>query len=416
MGSPLNLVTGLPGHGKTLNTIKEVDAQAVKEGRLVYFHNIRGLKPELLKAEWYEFEDPHKWFELPENSLIVVDEAQGFFPPRDIRKPVPEYCSKMETVRHEGRELWLITQHPSFIDVHARRLTNRHIHFKRIFKSSRILRHEWEGVSDVDKASSFKAAMTTPIKLDKKFFDVYQSTAQGASHFFKFKAPLALYALLLCLGVVAVFGYRFYQRYQEKVGAHDAPTEQQALPSGAAVLGSVVDAVAPESVKGKGKQTLQEYLADRTPRIASVPSSAPIYDELTKPVSFPRTYCVSTTNETLLERNSVRSRMKVGWHHGKKTGCGCYTQQGSQVQTTFEYCMNAVENRFFDPTLPDHGSQQVASLPQPPTAGLVASGSDVGAPRDVSSGAPLASATDGGFGGTRLTIVPDSEYPSRPWR
>ncbi|QOF84697.1 hypothetical protein IG194_29980 [Pseudomonas sp. ADPe] len=174
-------------------------------------------------------------------------------------------------------------------------MTNRHIHFKRIFKSSRILLTSGM-VSDVDKASSFKAAMTTPIKLDKKFFDVTSPRPRG---FAFLQIQGASGPLLPACLVWWPARYRFYQRYQEKVGAHDAPTEQQALPSGAAVLGSVVDAVAPESVKG-GKQTLQEYLADRTPRIASVPSSAPIYDELTKPVSFPRTYCVSTTNETLL--------------------------------------------------------------------------------------------------------------------
>jgi len=77
--------TGKPGHGKTLNTIREVDRKALAEGRVVYFHNINGLKPDQLQAQWFEFEDPEKWFELPNDSIIVVDEAQGWFGARDPR-------------------------------------------------------------------------------------------------------------------------------------------------------------------------------------------------------------------------------------------------------------------------------------------------------------------------------------------
>lgn len=33
--------TGKPGHGKTLNTIREVDQKAHAEGRVVYFHTRR---------------------------------------------------------------------------------------------------------------------------------------------------------------------------------------------------------------------------------------------------------------------------------------------------------------------------------------------------------------------------------------
>ena len=67
--------TGLMGHGKTLNAIKEIDGKAKAEGRPVYYHNVNGLKPERLKAQWYAFEDPHKWYELPDNSIVLIDEA-----------------------------------------------------------------------------------------------------------------------------------------------------------------------------------------------------------------------------------------------------------------------------------------------------------------------------------------------------
>ena len=89
--------TGLQGHGKTLNTIKEVDLSAKAQDRPVYYHNVTDLKPELLKASWFPFDDPLLWYELPDNAIIVVDEAQGsiehpMFGVRDPRKEVPLHC------------------------------------------------------------------------------------------------------------------------------------------------------------------------------------------------------------------------------------------------------------------------------------------------------------------------------------
>src|SRR3989338_8796920 len=94
--------TGLMGHGKTLNAIKEIDGKAKAEGRPVYYHKVNGLKPERLKAQWYAFEDPHKWYELPDNSIVLIDEAQRFFGVRDPRQAVPPYCSDFATLRPAG--------------------------------------------------------------------------------------------------------------------------------------------------------------------------------------------------------------------------------------------------------------------------------------------------------------------------
>ncbi|MGJ0271558.1 hypothetical protein, partial [Streptococcus pyogenes] len=43
--------------------------------------------------------------------------------------------------------------------------------------------------------------------------------------------------------------------------------------------------------------TAGEYLAMRKPRVADVPSSAPIYDELTRPVAYPKPFCLSSRDE-----------------------------------------------------------------------------------------------------------------------
>ena len=35
------------------------------------------------------------------------------------------------------------------------------------------------------------------------------------------------------------------------------------------------------------------------------------------------------------------------------TACQCYTQQGTRVATTFEFCLNTVKRGYFDNTRPD---------------------------------------------------------------
>jgi len=166
------LRTGLQGHGKTLNTIKEVDQKAANEGRAVYYHNIRGFNPnaEVLKAAWNEFDDPYKWYELPENSIIVIDEAQTFFRVRKQASAVPEYASALETMRHKGHELHCITQSPGLIDHHFRKLCNAHIHYVRGHKGKVSKRWEFERVNpDVERKNHFQEGESSRVLLDKKY-------------------------------------------------------------------------------------------------------------------------------------------------------------------------------------------------------------------------------------------------------
>lgn len=351
--SSLVIRTGLQGNGKTLNTIKELDAQAFREGRPVYYHNVTGLKPEKLQAAWFEFDDPMLWFELPNDSIIVVDEAQGSvehqrFGVRDPRKPVPLHISHIEIMRKKGHELHLITQDPRFLDVHARRLCNCHIHYWRAFGSSQIVRFIMPRVKDdVEKIASFKDCEKSIVKLDKKFFDVYESAQ--AKHHFQFKVPRAAWVLIACVLALGLIAYSLRDRF----GGADAQPETETpstLSGGVSGLASQVL----DTPKENRPLSKAQYFAQQKPRIADVPSSAPVYDELTKPVAFPKTFCVMTEDVQLMERN--RKRMAVSVMDGKAMGCQCYTQQNTRLKTSFEYCADVVQNGRFDPTVADRGS------------------------------------------------------------
>lgn len=359
MSSPIVLRTGLPGNGKTLNTIKEVDAQAKAESRVVYYHNVSGLDPSKLKAQWFEFEDPLKWHELPKDSIIVVDEAQGsesqpMFGVRDPRHAVPPHVSAFETVRHRGHQIHLITQDPRFLDVHIRRLCNMHIHYWRIFGSQKVSRYETPRVvTDVEKLSSFSQSSRTIITLDKKMFGVYTSS-QGEHHF-KFKPSRKA---VLAVGVILVAAIGVYSLIQKYSGGADAAATGDVVAQVKEAAGSVLPSIArPAGVSGMGTPvTKAEYLQARMPRIEQLPSSAPIYDGLTEAKAYPRLYCLSSTDEASYRRNY--GGMATAVVNGVPTVCQCYTQQGTRVDTDFQFCATAVERGYFDPAIPDRGSRE----------------------------------------------------------
>lgn len=356
----LYIRTGLQGHGKTLNTIKEVDTKAKLEGRTVYFHNVTDLKPDKLQAEWYHFEDPHKWFELPENAIVVVDEAQGWFGVRDPRKDVPEHISHFEIMRKRGYEVHLITQDPRFIDVHARRLCNKHIHFWRIFGSGKVARYEVERVyNDVEKINACKEASRTFIGLDKRYFGTY-SSAQ-AQHHFRFRPSKKLIYLSLAALVGVFCSYRAYDLIwggQPEPAAQEDGKEEGSGNPVTEVAKSLIPDVTPDA---QTPLTPKQYVDRRQPRVANLPASAPIYDDLTKPQTYPRLHCVASVDPDVYARNFAK--MPSALVNGKQTVCQCYTQQATRFATDFAFCMSVVENGYFDPAIPDRGSQQFQAAP-----------------------------------------------------
>ncbi|PJI50295.1 MAG: zonular occludens toxin [Pseudomonas sp.] len=384
----LYIRTGKPGHGKTLNTIREVDAKAKAEGRIVYFHNVAGLKPEKLEAAWFEFEDPFKWYELPQDAIIVVDEAQGWFGARDPRNRPPEHITRFETMRHQGHEVHLVTQDPRYIDVHLRRLCNGHIHYWRVFKSQQLLRFESEAVIEaVEKKTSFKDADKTVIKLDKKYFGVYTSTQ--AQHHFKFKPPKKMVLALAVIVGAGFMVYRAFERYQqgskpaETAATANVPKDQPGMVDQAkSMVGSLISPSGGDAPKAV---TPEQYIEQRKPRIADLPASAPVYDQLTTPVSKPRIYCLSTSDPRLVERRPPET-VKDG------QSCQCYTQQATKFATSFDFCISVARNGYFDPTLPDRGIGPDARMAQqlPP-----------GQAFPTNQPAPTSEAE-----GTRVTVIP----------
>lgn len=357
----LYIRTGLQGHGKTLNTIKEVDLKARAEGRTVYYHNVTDLDPSKLSADWFPFDQPRLWFELPDNAIIVIDEAQGsveapMFGIRDPRQAVPPHASNFEIMRKKGHEVHLITQDPRFIDVHVRRLCNKHIHYWRIFGSSKVARYESERIfNEVEKFASNKEATRTIIGLDRKYFGVYSSAKAG--HHFKFR-PSKKIVFFFCATLVTLWlGYRVYERVYNVEPDVSEPSDVEPS-SGSSVVSAAKSLITGGEVQ-KGPMSKAAYTSLRQPRVPALPASAPVYDELTKPRAYPKLYCASSSDPNIYAKSFADMPSAVV--NGVGTVCQCYTQQATRVKTDFAFCANVVAYGYFDASIADRGASQDSS-------------------------------------------------------
>lgn len=344
------LRTGLQGNGKTLNTIKEVDSKAHSEGRTVYYCNITGFNVghPAIKADWLPFDDPTKWYELPPNAIIVIDEAQTWFRVRSQGSKVPDYASRLEIMRKDGHEVHAITQSPKLIDTHMRELCNLHIHYNRGFGGKVIKRWVFQKPENTVNSNklTFENGESSRVVIDKAYFGCYESVKEGTKHHMRFAPPKAMFVLIFVLLACAVLVYRLSDRLSTK-------TDPEPVPEA-----SVDAADDPSSFQfpgGPGSTQMhlsrEDYIAERTPRIEGVVSSAPIYDELTKPVSFPRASCYATKSEDAIARK--RRTLRLGNRNGSLYGCSCFSQQATRMDIPFEACMDMVEQGAFDPTRPD---------------------------------------------------------------
>lgn len=218
---PITLVTGTPGAGKTLFVVKELIEKLSKDGRPIY-HNITGLDlVALAKMKVNPFnifycgdDGPYNWPEYDPGCIFIFDEVQQQYPPRNPSSKTPEYLAGLETHRKKGHDFWMITQHPSLIDNHVKRLASRHFHLYRPFGLARSTLFEWQGVnSEPNPRQSRSNAATNGFSFPKNYFKAYHS---AEIHTVKARIPWRLVAIVVALFVaasgVAYMGYLSFSR------------------------------------------------------------------------------------------------------------------------------------------------------------------------------------------------------------
>lgn len=314
----ITLITGLPGNGKTLYLLWLVEHLRRETGREVYYSGIRNLS-----LPWIEFgeagpksephmTDPSGWPALPDGSIIVIDEAQRLYRPRALTKEVPPYVAALETHRHHGHDIYLITQHPTLIETNVRRLVESHRHMMRKFGSSWATIHEWKGVKENCDKSRLNS-QESQFKYPKEVYGWYKS---AEVHTVKFKLPGKV-MILLALPLVLALAAWYASTRLGKVSEPSASMTAEASKPAAA-------ASAPRSVP---VSSLDVY-ASAAPRLSELPWTAPKYDHLQLPVEVP--YPVGCVLEG--------KDQSTGW---------CFTNQGTRFFPPITFIRDFMQRGFF---------------------------------------------------------------------
>lgn len=305
--------TGLPGHGKTLYTLWYVRDWADREGRQVYYHGI----PELQIPGWIELDDATTWYQLPPRSIVVVDEAQKTFRPRSSGAGVPAHVAAAETHRHAGIDAVLITQHPLLIDGNIRRLCDKHRHIIRAFGAPYATVHEWPQVMDQpQKQGSRKDSIKSQFRYPKEVYRWYKS---AEAHTYKTRIPAKVWgAIALTIGlVVGIYGV--VQWFKGGLFSSSSPVAQSVE---TVAQGSVLPQPSRERRQVK---TTAEWLQEQQPRIAGLPHTAPMYDNVTQARYAPYpAACIASASR-----------------------CVCYTQQGTRIGADDKLCRQIAETGYF---------------------------------------------------------------------
>ena len=333
----ITLITGTPGSSKTLNAIDLILNDPAFKDRDVYAYNLQGLT---LDWEVIDQDQAKDWYNLPKGSVILLDECQDLFPPEKFGSKVPEHISKLNTHRHLGIDLVLITQHPKLIDTKVRRLVGQHFHFKRQFGLESATRFTFQQCADdPNDYHAQKAATKTRKRFNKKLYGVYKS---AEVHTHKKKIPWLVWALLALIIVTVATIYSVVNNFGADESSSPA-TEASAQDSPSPAPASKP---APTSAEGQS-MTREQYVKHWSPRLKSVPHSAPAYDDVYEVRDFPRPQCIQS----------------------EKTGdCRCYTQQATPLEVPESQCRDIVANGYWDPTRPPGGESDKQGSKQPETS------------------------------------------------
>lgn len=312
------LTTGGNGAGKTLITLKDVRDQQLKESRPVYYHGFTA-KQQLKDWGWQEF-DPKKWQDLPDGSICVMDECQNDFPAK-VQGELPDYINAVAQFRRKrGFDFWMITPHPSMINLNIRRLIESpswHRHLKRTAGAAMVSELKFNFVEMKCEQPGAGARGVVSMRAYPK--DVYEWYESASMHTGKVRIPKQVWMLVACVLLVPTMGYFAYTTLMSNVtkGAKPAAAVEGAVPVQTMPTG-------PQRERPQ-KMTAEEYVAERTARLKDFPQTAPAYDEVTKPTEAPYPAACVQMGKT----------------------CKCYTQQATLLQVSGAVCLQIVQQGFF---------------------------------------------------------------------
>ncbi|OQS34742.1 zonular occludens toxin family protein [Chromobacterium haemolyticum] len=326
----LTLITGDPGTGKSALAVSMMLEEQGE--RPLFVMGISELKiPHEVAppvAEWTKLvplpEDPsiqRPVFQFPPNAILLVDEAQTVYRPRAAGSRVPDHVAAIETHRHTGIDIWLITQGVHLIDSNVRPLVGRHVHIRALPFGRKL--YEWSECGDPKSKTSRDIAARRNYKLPKKVFGLYKS----ASLHVKVDKRMPTYVWVIGFSIVialllAFFAYRSINRKMHQgEQAQPSLTQPDRTPE--------VATTAQPAARPQADVTAVSIYEAEHPRIAGRPETAPLYDA----------------------QRSVKAMPMVVGYIASKGRCKAFTQQGTVVAMSNEQCLSEMEQPRYNPYL-----------------------------------------------------------------
>lgn len=363
----ITLITGSPGTGKSAALVSLLKQLA--KGRAIYCNGIPDLK-----IDHQELADPNKWHEeVPDGSIIVIDEVQRVWRPRGPGQKVPPDIAALETHRHRGIDFYIVTQGPRLVDSNVRALVGRHVHLRDIGVLGRFW-YEWPECNDQCATGWKNAPIKKRYRLPKAIFNEYKSASEHIKPVRSF--PIMLVVMVLALVVTAGVAYRAWGTIAAKINPASIAQE---LPTGSPP-GQLAPQVQPAPIA-------TPFIDDRVawiPRVSHRPESAPAYDAIRQVVNMP---------------------VVVGGMCFKGV-CKCVTQQGTDSGLSHAHCKDWIDSPPFD----------AYRAPQPQASGSAFSGKPSGRsesqPGETSPDRVLTEGSKPMPSGVAINPVAESRSPS----
>lgn len=229
----ITVISGKPGAGKTALLVQMLLAFA-KEGRRIYQDQrpsakhggeVRPAIPDL-NVKHDLLADARRWHEpgeVADGSVIVIDEAQDLWRQRPSGSKIPPEIAAMETHRHRGLDIIVLTQAPNLLDQNLRGLVGRHIHLRDMGVFGRRWNEWFDQVGETTTPSGLKAApVQKSWKLPTEAFQHYTSASvhiKPQRSIPRTVITLAVCAVLLCVGV-----WYAYKSIKGKIDAAQQPS------------------------------------------------------------------------------------------------------------------------------------------------------------------------------------------------
>jgi hypothetical protein len=336
----ISLITGLPGSGKTNLLVHELMTRDDLKNRPLFVDGIPELKiPTMEIPEGEDMTTWHKW--APTGAILVIDEAQRIFRPRPAGAKVPDYIQELETHRHKGIDIFVITQHPRLIDVNLRSLVGEHRNISRTMLGFKRISY-WQRCANPESRADVAEAKNSIYWLKKDAFGMYKSAEEHN----KLKGSLSSWIWLVpaVIAFVAYNGYSLTKRYQERMHPE---TVQEARQNAEQGQPQGNQSNAPQNATGGVYGQQQQMPAqdpnrplsasDYIPSIDGQPWTAPIYNG---------------RNRNIQTMPYPAACVKSG------SKCTCYTDQATTLDIDKAQCLKYVEDGIYNPYLADEYQDQ----------------------------------------------------------